>query len=92
MSEESKVLEIVPEGESTKVASNVDEDKLVKQVIASQAKVDRFRSLRDKVKNLIKKIRHDMKSIKTIVNKEKRRKDSCLASDDVLALEDCSDL
>ena len=68
----------------------MSEEKLVKHVIASQEKVDRFRFLKLKVNGLMRKVRQDMRQIKSIVNKEKRRKDSCLSEN--TSGEDCADL
>ena len=94
MSEESKaqstVLATIHEEVPDASEPPLSEEKLVKHVIASQEKVDRFRFLKLKVHGLMRKVRQDMRQIKSIVNKEKRRKDSCLS--DNTSSEDCADL
>ena len=65
------------------------EEQLVKQVVMNQEKIDRFRKLKEKVYTLTRKVCQDMRKIKALVSKEKRRNDSCLVG---VSSDDCADL
>ena len=58
-------------------------------MISNQEKIERFRKLNDKILTLTSRVRSDMRQIRTIISKEKRRNDCCLVS---IVAEDCADL
>ena len=60
-----------------------------KQHQAEQTYQKRARALKDKIQGLVRRVRNDMRQIKTLIKKEKKREHSCLEK---TAVDDCSDL